>query len=604
MIPARRSALVVGLISTLPYLQTVGFGLVGYDDPWLIADNALLSQPSLGALGQIWFDLSEATRLRLGAEYLPVRDMSVMLDHALFGQAYGWFHLINVLLHALVCGVAVLVLARWTGHTRLAAMAGLLFAMHPVHAEAVAWLSERKGLLAALFALTSALTFLRFCRAGGLRRRLAWLALTAALVALSCWSKAVGVASVGLLAALLLFFPGQARQASATLRQAWTGLAVVAVAAVLALAPVFIVGQALVVEQRQHGGGALGSLWLGMRLLGLNLSHLFWPADLGIRYDIPAGSAAGAAGVAFTLASVALLFLGLFRAGARPAVAQISLGLVLFWAFYLPVSQLIFPLQNLAADRYLLLPSLGLCLIVAVPLARIPRQSLGLALTLCLALSGGLLSLVQTKTWANNDALNRQALKARPGDLGALLQLSAEAREFGNLDRAQYFLGLAKKAHGEVSGVLLHQALLLLRQGKAPEAIPLLRRAARADPLADKARANLALLLMRRGRQHLPEALDWARRAVKIRAQRVHNQRTLGVVAMAAGQLRMAEAAFRLALNLQPHDPTNWYNLGLACAQQGKTRDARRFLNGALKIKPGMASAKDLMRQIEGREGR
>ena len=590
----------MALVATLPYLQSVGFGLVGYDDPWLIKDNALLSQPSLDALGQIWFALDETTRLRLGAEYLPVRDMSVMLDHALFGEAYGLFHLVNVVLYALVCGVAVLALIRWTRHVRLAVLAGLLFAMHPVHAEAVSWLSERKGLLAALFALTSALTFARWCRAGSVGRGLPWLLFSALLVALACWSKAVGFASVGMLAGLLLFFPGQVSNP----RRAWAGFAAVTAVALLALAPVYSVGQALVVEQQHHGDGLVSGGWLAMGILGLNLAHLAWPASLGIRYDLPAGALAGVAGLAFTLGSAGLIVVAMRKAPRRTDLAVVGLGLVLFWSCYLPVSQLVFPLQNLAADRYLLLPSLGLCLLLALALTRIPHRNLGLAAGLALALTGGVLSAAQAGTWATTETLNQQALRARPNDLAALVQLSALARQEGDLRAASAYLERARSAHGEVSKVLLHQALLLLRQGKKDEAITTLRRAARADPMADKPRANLAMLLSRRGRPHLPEALDWARRAVKIRAQRPHNQRTLGMVALASHKLEEAETAFRRALDLQPHDPNNWYNLGLACAQQGKNGEARRYLGGALRIKPDMVKARDLLREMDRRKGR
>ena len=164
---------------------------------------------------------------------------------------------------------------------------------------------------------------------------------------------------------------------------------------------------------------------------------------------------------------------------------------------------------------------------------------------------------------------------------------------------ARAYLERARAAHGEVSGVLLHHALLLVRQGQRGKAIALLRRASLEDPLADKARANLSLLLMQQSRANLPEALDWARRAVKIRAQRPHNQRTLGVVALAAGRVSEAEGAFRQVLDLQPDNPDNWYHLGLACAQGGKEEEARKYLAGALKISPGLKRAKDLLAQID-----
>ena len=76
--------IVVGLLGALIYLPTLQFGYVNLDDPWLIKNNTLLQQANLSTLHSVWFDLSTAQRLRLGGEYLPVRDMSVMLDFLMF----------------------------------------------------------------------------------------------------------------------------------------------------------------------------------------------------------------------------------------------------------------------------------------------------------------------------------------------------------------------------------------------------------------------------------------------------------------------------------------------------------------------------------------
>ncbi len=586
-------ALLVALAATLPYLQTLGFGTVGYDDPWLVTGNHLLSSPTWAGLARIWLDLGTTTRLLLGAEYLPVRDMSVMLDFALFGDRLWGFHLTNLLLHAALCGAAVLALARWTGDARLALAAGLLFALHPLHVESVAWLSERKGLLAGLFGLLAAVSFHGFRRAPGAGRLL----LTAALVALATLSKAVGVATVGMLAALLLLFPDAAARSR---RAAWLALGGIALAALAALAPVYLVGARLVVETAHPTTGPLSTLWLALRILGLYLEHLLLMGELGVRYDIPAGAPWGlaAGGVAALLAagSAALFLLGLTRRGAWRVPA---LGAALFWAYYLPASQLIFPLQNLAADRYMLLPSLGFCLVVSSLLLRLRPRLAGVLVTV-LALAGGAITAAQAATWRDTRTLNIQALHARPDDLRALVQLSAAHREAGELSLADTYLRKAQAAHGEVSPVLLHRAMLRLRRGDEPGAVAALRRAALADPAADKVRANLALLLSRRGgKASSLEALQWIRQAVKVRPQVLHNQRTLGVVTLALGLHREAATAFRRALDMEPGNATNWYNLALALANLGQRGEALQLSRGALKIKPSMARAATLLKQLE-----
>ncbi|HEX8110850.1 MAG TPA: hypothetical protein VF516_24125, partial [Kofleriaceae bacterium] len=92
------------------YAPTLGRGLVSYDDPWLVRDNFVVAQPSAHALRAIFFDLDPPVRYALGAEYLPVRDVSVMLDVALWGDAYGGFHLTNLAIYlaAIALGFAML----------------------------------------------------------------------------------------------------------------------------------------------------------------------------------------------------------------------------------------------------------------------------------------------------------------------------------------------------------------------------------------------------------------------------------------------------------------------------------------------------------------
>ncbi len=87
------------VVAAALYAPTLTRGILDYDDPWLVRDNWLLGHPSLHSLHAAFFDTSTATRYVLGAEYLPVRDVSVMLDHALWGTWYQGYHLTNVAIY-------------------------------------------------------------------------------------------------------------------------------------------------------------------------------------------------------------------------------------------------------------------------------------------------------------------------------------------------------------------------------------------------------------------------------------------------------------------------------------------------------------------------
>jgi hypothetical protein len=121
----------VGLVGFVLYLRTVAYGFVLHDDPWLIRDNRLLHELSVESVWRVLGDFSWEQRYRLGAEYLPVRDLSVMLDYALYGDWIGGQHLTQVLLYAGTCAVLASLALMLTHSRSLAWLTGLLFATHP-----------------------------------------------------------------------------------------------------------------------------------------------------------------------------------------------------------------------------------------------------------------------------------------------------------------------------------------------------------------------------------------------------------------------------------------------------------------------------------------
>jgi tetratricopeptide (TPR) repeat protein len=580
-------AIWVGLVGALIYLPTLSFGLVKYDDPWLVGQTPLLQHPSWQALSRIWLDLSSETRLLLGAEYLPVRDMSVMLDHALFGSWYGGHHLMSLLLYGLLCGLATLVIQRWLERRDLAWFAGLLFALHPLHVESAAWLSERKGLLAAVFVMFTALAFRRFLLRPSLLR---WLP-CATLLVLGIWSKALGITAVGFVAALAWFCPPVDERPRWA---AWAAVLGLLVVGLLAMWPVWSVGNRLVLEGEHHAGGLWGTLWLTARVIFLYGRQFVLGADLGIQYAIDAAGLLQ--GLIGALLALGLLALALVGAARRWTV--FGLAASCWWIFFLPVSQLFFPLQNVMADRYMLLALWPLCLLLAAGLHTIHLKPLRYILFGALALLAAGTTVLQTRAWSSSRALYHRALQADPGNIAAMIQLSQLHRTAGDLKGAQGWLERASKTHPNNSTVLLHRALLQLRMKRPDQAIQLLRRAVQIDPKADKARANLALLLHRGGTGRA-EALRLARGAVTIRPLRPHNQRTLGVITLALGKTAEAEAAFRQALRLEPGNAQNHVNLAVVCLRLGHNAEARRRLVRALELDPRHKQARQLRSQLK-----
>src|ERR1700684_34833 len=98
----RDPLLVIAMIAVAAlYAPTLGRGIVNYDDTWLLRDNWILQAPSWSSLHTILFDLSSPLRFTLTPEYLPVRDLSVMADFALWGHWWGGFHLTSLVVYEL-----------------------------------------------------------------------------------------------------------------------------------------------------------------------------------------------------------------------------------------------------------------------------------------------------------------------------------------------------------------------------------------------------------------------------------------------------------------------------------------------------------------------
>lgn len=589
-----------GLLGFLLYLPTLGFGFVNHDDFWLIRDNSVLRQPGLGSLRTIWLDLSWAARRALGSEFLPVRDSSVMLDYLLFGDWIGGHHLSQVLLYGLVCAGLGWALERWTRRRELAWLGAALFALHPVHVEAVAWLSERKGLLAALFMLAAAVMLESWRRLGGWWR---W-ALVALALVLAIWSKGMAVASIGALAALVWLFPapGEGRLPGG---RTLLGLLGLALCSALAFYPVWYAGSLMEMVQGYHGGGLGATAWMMLEVHGFYVRQMFLVGGgYGIVYPFSAAQVEPASAISGVILLVAALVLGLWGAWARtrgPArhlsLAPEALG-ASWWLIWLaPVSQILFPLQNIAADRYLFLPAAGWAVLVAALLLRLRegRPRVALVAALCAVLS--LLSLLQTRTWSSTEALFAQSVEVNPGYAGGWSRLAQTAAQAGDLEAAGRYVALGLE-HSPGDADLLHRQALLLRQaGRPQEALAMMRRAAQAARGPHRAQANLSLMLSGLG-QH-EEAVTWGEASVQGRGAMVpHHQRAYGGALLGAGRPQEALAPLRRAVELEPGKAQNHYNLGLALWGVGQGEAARAALKEAVALDPAFGpQVEALLRQ-------
>jgi hypothetical protein len=314
--------------------------------------------------------------------YRPITTLSFRLNQAVAGPSAFAFHGVNVVLHALVSALVVLFVDALFRDRRIALASGLLFALHPVHTEAVTSIVGRAELLAASFLLIALLLHARSYAAGGLARA------QGMLVALVCLALALlSKESVAVAPGLILLVDAvrwlrrdrgpDARELRSALGTAalWTAVVVgylgvrVAVLGRLAGAPVLGVGLL-------YGESLAVRLCTGLEILGIYLRLLFFPLTLSADYSLrqvplldSIGHPAALAGLAAVLALPAAV-LWAWRRRELPLL----FGIGFFAASYALVSNLLTPIGVLVAERLMYLPSLGFCCALAWAWEKLDRR--------------------------------------------------------------------------------------------------------------------------------------------------------------------------------------------------------------------------------------
>ena len=544
------------------YAPAIGRGLVNYDDPWLYRDNTLLHHPSWAGAVTIFTDLDSPQRFQLSPEYLPIRDLSVMADYAVWGDWYSGFHLTNLVVYLAAIVLWFFALTELGIGKPLAGLAMLVWAVHPSHAESVAWLAERKGLLGMMFAGACTLGYAKF-RAG---RGAAWLLLGVPCGVFAVWSKAIAAFAVAAIVPLELVLP----ERRVSRRRSLAGILAIGGAALLAYIPVVvlaihwsIVGATSAPLPASRAASVLG-------VHGFYLELAAGAIKNAVAYPI---SSAGPSVLQLVLG--ALGFVAVVVA-LRTKHAALRAGCVIWLLGWLPVGHLLLPLQMVfVADRYLLVPSLGFALVVAVAIGTIARSQLRLAVTAVVVIAFGVRALDAQESWSTNALLWQRAIASNPNDGNSWAMFLEALDEEGVPTQGVVEQALA---HSRLPRLLLHAALNELAEGHRDAGLALMTEAAnRGEP---RAMANLANLDADAGR--LPEALMWARRATIAQPSYANGHRIRGKTARLAGERDESRHAFERAYVLEPGFAANRFNLALAYIDSGRVIDAKQLLSSVL----------------------
>ena len=496
--------------------------------------------------------------------YRPLTTATYAAQYAVHGLSPAGFHAVNVLLHAAVSAlVALLALAAGLSPWA-AALAGGLFAAHPVHVEAVANVAGRKDELAALFVLAAVLA-----HAQAVRRGRWWLAAAPALFAAAMFSKEIGVAGIAAIAAFDALFGEAGHRRRRVALYAAHGAALLAYLAARWAAVGGPGAHPIPFDDNPLASAGAGArLLTAIGVIGRGALLQFAPVTLSPDYSFDAIPLIHRAADPIFLASLAAIALACVAAWRFRPLGLFAL--VLYAAALFPAANLLFPVGTIFGERLLYLSSAALCLVVA---ARLPRPVAGFAV---LALAAR--TLAYEPAWKDEPTLFAQAVESQPRSSrahrlygGALMERGDPAAAAAQFEQAlQIVAGHPRsEARARIELGVAYEAL-----GRGVEAEQQYQSVLRDDP--ENADAVWRLGDVRWSQARRDEAVSLWSRAVQLDPRHARALSDLGIAAWNAGDLRGAESYWLRAARADPLLARAWTRLGELYQREGDERRAQQ----------------------------
>jgi tetratricopeptide (TPR) repeat protein len=585
------AAALVAAVAFAAYAGTLGHGFALDDGPEVV-DNAHVR--SLGNVGTIFSASSWAgSGDRLAPIFRPVTTLSYALNYALGGLDPFGFHLANVLLHALV-SVLVLLLGLRVGLGTGAALVGaVLFAVMPVHVEAVANVAGRKDLIAAAFATGAVLAHARALRRGGASSILPPLLVAGALL-----SKESGLVVVGLLGAHDLLFAREEwrthRRRALVLYASYAALTIAFVVARHAVLDTLVFPRIPFDENPVAAAPAAVRMMTAVAVLGRGLLLLVAPVSLSPEYSfaaiLPVTSPLDPAflaslAVILALAVAAWRFRRSFPLG---PFAFLWYGIAIF-----PASNLLVPIGTIFGERLLYVPSVAFALVAGAGAGALldsrVRRFAAVAITLLL-LGYAVRTWDYSRAWKDDLAVFTAAATAQPDSAkaqrmlgGALMEAGRPAEAAAAFRRAAEIIRRPGTPQDRLAPALVELGVAQERTGQLAEAAGIYEEVLRADPRYGDALWRLGVVRWLQGDRGA--AVELWNRVVTYDPSHARAWNDLGVAAAAAGDGAAARTAWERATAADPNLASAWYRLGNLLERQGDLPGAhhawQRFLDAA-----------------------
>ncbi len=566
------------------YGASVSNRFVNWDDTYLVFSNPLVKELSFGTIKKVFTSYDPEL-------YIPLTFLSYQVDHFLAGLNPTMFHATSLLWHALSAVLVAYVgflLSRkpWVGM-----IAGLLFAVHPLNVEAVAWISGRKDVLSTFFFLLSIAFYLLW------RERAQKNLYVGSIVAflLGLFAK-VNILTLPIVLLLL----------------DWREKRKITVSMLVEKLPYFALSFlfGVIALFGKKDVSTASTLWEKILMAGKSsvfyLEKLAWPSGLSVIYPYTHPVTITSPDFFVPVIAFAVLFLAIAFSLKRTREVAFA-----FAFFFLTLAPSFININKggdlyFASDRYAYVPLIGLFFLAGIGIVklydlgkrerdlRMLATSSIIASCIVLALFS-LAGIKQAGTWKNSETLFLQTLKYYPKALGARLNLAVVYRESERFEEAEEQLNKALliKDHPRVRTNL---ASIYSRRGEKEKAKQQYEIAMRIAPNDPEPVLGMGLLAAEAG--DTLKALEYYRRASAMDPHFIGVYSNIGAIYLEQGKLQEAEAEYRKALTYDPFFPDTYFNLAYVLTKQGKTDEAIAAYERTISLEPKAYDAYALLAQL------
>jgi tetratricopeptide (TPR) repeat protein len=594
-----RALFLVVAATVLAYTNSLSGAFVFDDTKQIVGNPALRSWGNIlrAFTSDVWsFQRGTLTKDIPPPYYRPLFTAYLTLNYKLFGLWEPGWHLMNLLVH---CGATVAVfflIKRLSGDHLIATLAALIFGLHPAHVESVSWISGIPDPLAALFYVPSLIWYVRF-RTDGDKK---FLFASVIAYGLSALCKETPLALPLVLIVWELTRTKARQSLSARGREIIVQMIPFAVVAAVYLAVRFSVLGRISWKHPFMAQVSDSAIWMTVPYVFISyLRHLVAPFYLSLIYGTSFINSATDPRFLLPLALIAALAVLLWTYRKR-LTGQVWTALALIVAPLLPVLNLkVFHYEYIIQDRYLYLPSIGFCYLIAIALSRLSqkRKQLATALALIIIVAFGAGTFAQNRVWHDSVSLWRRAVYYSPDSWSTHYNLGLAYLNLKQSQAAVNELTEARRLNPHEPTILNNLGLAHDAAGDSLGAIEIVKEALKLDPTLIEAHNNLGAFLFERkqfndARLEFSEVL--ARDPSSISA-RFNLARTLAALDEHAPAIR----EFQALLAADPSDVAARYELAASYAAMERKPEAIAEYTRALQMDTDPKRVEEMRKRLE-----